>query len=144
LEEAEDALKKVIDLNSEYIGVHSALGCVYLAQSRKNAAFVEVSKEPDESLRLYGLSLVHFAAGKSDEADEALEQLIEKHQNKMAYQIAKIYAYQHRIDKAFEWLDRAFQLHDQGLLGIKIDPFLHNLHNDPRWRAFLKKMNLPL
>jgi hypothetical protein len=26
---------------------------------------------------------------------------------------------------------------------LKVDPFLKNLHGDPRFAAFLKKLNLP-
>ena len=46
-------------------------------------------------------------------------------------------------DEAFQWLDRAYAAHDHGLIGTKVDPLLKNLHNDPRYTALLKKLNLP-
>jgi serine/threonine protein kinase/Tfp pilus assembly protein PilF len=144
LEEAEAAFKIVTELNSEWGGAHARLGCVYLALSKQEAALTEIRKEPNERSRLYGLALVHHAAGKSDESDRALDELIGKYQDGMASQIAAVYAYRRETDKAFEWLDRAYQLHDSGLAYVKIEPLFRNLHADPRWRTFLTKMNLPV
>ncbi len=46
--------------------------------------------------------------------------------------------------KAFEWLERAYKQRDGGLIEMKGDPLLRNLERDPRYAAFLKKMNLPI
>jgi TolB-like protein/Tfp pilus assembly protein PilF len=144
LNEAEEAYKKVIELNPEWTGVYARLGSVFLAQSKNEAALAEVRKERDERWRLYGLALAHHALGNSNETERALTELIEKHQKGMVSQIAAVYAYRGQNDEAFQWLERAYDIHDYGLLGIKIDPLYFNLHRDPRWSKFLKKMNLPL
>ena len=60
-----------------------------------------------------------------------------------AYGIAMIYAFRNQSDKAFEWLDRAYAQRDPGLMATKVEPLLKSLHNDPRFFAFLKKLNLP-
>jgi serine/threonine-protein kinase len=54
-----------------------------------------------------------------------------------------VYAFRGEKDRAFEWLDRAFDLRDEDLYVIKGDPLLKNLEGDPRYKAFLRKMNLP-
>ena len=59
-----------------------------------------------------------------------------------AYPIIQVYAVRRDMDRAFAWLDRAYQQHDVGLLAVKTDPLLRNLSSDPRYKAFLKKMNL--
>ncbi|HSE39146.1 MAG TPA: hypothetical protein VLH08_00150 [Acidobacteriota bacterium] len=84
------------------------------------------------------------ATGKKKEADPTLNEYITKYQNYASVQIAEIYAYRGEVDKAFEWLERAYNLRDGGLSEIKADPLLRKLHNDARWSAFLKKMNLPI
>jgi hypothetical protein len=33
--------------------------------------------------------------------------------------------------------------HDGGLASVKVDPLLRRLRLDPRYKAFLRKMNLP-
>jgi hypothetical protein len=58
-------------------------------------------------------------------------------------EIAEVYSFRNQSDEAFEWLDRAYTQRDDDLIVTKVDPFLKNLHNDPRYAAFLKKLNLP-
>jgi len=43
----------------------------------------------------------------------------------------------------FEWLDRAYAKHQEDVIYTKVDPLLKSLHSDPRFTAFLKKLNLP-
>ncbi len=59
-----------------------------------------------------------------------------------AYQIAEVYAYRGEIDKAFAWMDRAYQQHDRGLLVVKSDWLIKNLRQDPRYTELLNKMHL--
>ena len=107
-------------------------------------ALAEMQKEPEPVWRGYGMALTYHALGKKKEADAALAEYIEKFQNEWAFQVAEIYAYRGETDKAFEWLARAYKQRDGGLAEMKSDPLLRNLHNDPRWPVFLKKMKLPL
>ena len=60
----------------------------------------------------------------------------------MAYQVGDIYAWRGEKDKAFEWLERAYQQRDSGLNGIAYDPLLEGLKSDPRYDALLKKLGL--
>ena len=69
--------------------------------------------------------------------------MVEGPEGDIAYQVARVHAWRGERERAFEWLDRAYARHDLGLRLVKVDPFLRNLHIDPRFTAFLKKMNLP-
>jgi serine/threonine-protein kinase len=60
------------------------------------------------------------------------------------YQIAEVYAWRGERDQAFEWLERCYREHDSGLLLMAFDPLLRDLHADPRWKALLEKMRLPV
>jgi tetratricopeptide (TPR) repeat protein len=49
-------------------------------------------------------------------------------------------------DQAFSWLERANQRHDSELVGIPpitVDPDIKSLRGDSRYKALLRKMNLP-
>jgi hypothetical protein len=46
------------------------------------------------------------------------------------------------LDKAFEWLETAYVERDTGLSYPQVDPFLLDIHNDPRWQPLLVKMGL--
>jgi hypothetical protein len=50
------------------------------------------------------------------------------------------------FDRAFLWLNWAYQQHDPDLVGwppFTVDPDLKSLRGDPRYKAFLHKMKLP-
>jgi hypothetical protein len=72
-----------------------------------------------------------------------LRELIAKYHADSAYEIAKVYAFRNQSDEAFEWLDRAYAQRDPSLMATKVGPLLNSLHNDPRFVALLKKLNLP-
>ena len=143
-QEAEAAIRKALELNPQYPYAHCLLGRINLAQSKPEEALAEMEKEPEPFWRGHGLALAYHASGKKKEADAALADYMKEYQNDAAFQIAEIYAYRGETDKAFEWLERAYKQRDGGLSEMKGDPLLRSLHSDPRWKAFLQKMKLPL
>ena len=42
-----------------------------------------------------------------------------------------------------QWLERAYAQKDGGLIEIVGEPLLKNLGGDPRYKTFLRRMNLP-
>ena len=72
-----------------------------------------------------------------------MRQLIAKYHADSAYEIAEVYAFRNQSDEAFEWLDRAYAQRDPSMMSTKVEPLLNSLHNDPRFAALLKKLNLP-
>jgi serine/threonine protein kinase/tetratricopeptide (TPR) repeat protein len=143
LEEASDGFRKVLKLNPDRANAHALLAEVFLAQSRLPEALAEVEKEKDPYWRLPELSLVYFALGRKSESDECLVKFIGEHQKVSAFQIAQIYAFRGEVNRAFEWLEKAYSQHDGGLFLTKKNPLLQRLNPDPRFAAFLRKMNLP-
>ena len=143
LAEAEQAYRKALELSPQRVFAHARLGLNLLAQDRGDEALDEALREPEEWVRLWALAIVHHAAGHGSEADAALSELIAKHAEDSAYQIASVYAARGETDLAFEWLERAYVQRDPGLSFTKPDPFLRSLHADPRWSAFLRKMGFP-
>lgn len=143
-QEAEAAIRKALELNPQYPGAHFQLGLIYLVQSKTEKALAEMQEEPAEDYRAYGVALAYHALGKRKEADAALEDCIKEFQNSGAFQIAEIFAFRGETDKAFEWIERAYKQRDSVLAVIKGDPMLRNLEHDPRYRAFLQKMKLPV
>jgi TolB-like protein/DNA-binding winged helix-turn-helix (wHTH) protein/lipoprotein NlpI len=143
-EEAEVDFKKTLELNPDLPGYHEGLGFVYLSQGRAQDALAEIEREPMAFLRFQGYAVVYYALDRKKESDTALSELIAKYQMDFAFQIAGVYAFRHEPDQAFEWLERAYVQRDTGLAATKLEPLLKNLHSDPRYIAFLKKLRLPL
>jgi hypothetical protein len=45
-------------------------------------------------------------------------------------------------DAAFEALNRAWEIRDSNLLGLKVDPYLDPLRGDSRYAALVKRLGL--
>ncbi len=93
-------------------------------------------------MRLFPMTLAEHALGHEPKARRALEELVQNYRQSYAYQIALAYAFLGETDNAFEWLERAYRQHDGGMPELKIDPFLKDLHRDPRFDVLLAKMQM--
>jgi TolB-like protein/DNA-binding winged helix-turn-helix (wHTH) protein/Flp pilus assembly protein TadD len=143
LPEAEGALRRALDLNPGYGYVHYILCLVLLERNESEAALVETLKEPSDTARLVGSALAYFKLGRKAESDAALAQLVKLYAPYVPSGIAAVYAYRGESDQAFQWLERAYTQRDALLYRIKFTTEFDNLHDDPRYKAFLKKMRLP-
>jgi TolB-like protein/Tfp pilus assembly protein PilF len=143
-EEALVSSRRAVELEPNAPLVHTWLGLVHLDQGRAEAALAEFDREVIPLWRPYGRALAYHALGRQEEADRALAELIEGWEETMACQIAEVYAFRGETDRAFEWLERAYAQRDSGLAFLNLYPGFGNLHDDPRWKAFLKKMGLPV
>jgi len=59
------------------------------------------------------------------------------------YQVASYCAILDKKDEAFEWLGKAYEAHDSGLVAIKTDSDFDSLHSDSRFANLLRRMKLP-
>jgi len=65
-------------------------------------------------------------------------------QKPAASDIAMAYAMAGDKDKAFEWLDRAYEQREgQEITLLKCEPYFKNLRGDPRFAALLQRMGIP-
>ncbi len=138
--EAEAACRRALELVPQKAGAHSVISVTLLAQDRSEEALAEAVGEPDEASRLWALTIVQHALRNRAGSNETLQQMIDKHTDDAAYQIAEVCATRGEADAAFAWLERAHAQRDGGLSGMKRSRELRSLHSDPRWRVFLKKM----
>ena len=114
-----------------------------LLRGRADEAVQAAEQVPSDAYRLTSLALARYAQGKTQEADAALAELMNRFGTTGAYQVAEVYAFRNDLDRAFDWLEAAYRERDSGLTLITNDPFFANVRGDARWTAFMKKMNLP-
>jgi TolB-like protein/tetratricopeptide (TPR) repeat protein len=141
--EAEQAFRRGLQIAPQWGSGRYFLGEALMLQGHHELALAEFRKESPDDGQLEGSAMVHFAAGRKSESDAALAEAIRHNGTSWPSEIARVYAFRGEKDPAFEWLDRAFALRDEDLYVIKGDPLLKNIEGDPRYIAFLKKMNLP-
>jgi tetratricopeptide (TPR) repeat protein len=107
-------------------------------------ARAEYAKMPaDDYLRLTGEGIVAARAGNRPGAERAIAQLREIYGASTSYQLATIHAQLADQDRAFAELDTAVAMKDPGLVGLRTDPFLDPLRNDPRYTALVRKLKFP-
>jgi len=140
--EAQAEYPRVVELNPAAPWAHAGLGLAYLLEGKFQEAVAATEGEAGEWARLVIVACAQWSQKKIPEADNALATLIKNFPETAAYQIAEAHAYRGEKDKAFEWLERARRQHDGGLPGLRKDPLLTNLYNDPRWNPFLHTMGL--
>jgi adenylate cyclase len=142
LAEAQAAIHRTLEISPTFAFAHYCLGLVLLARGQPEAALAEMMKEGDDGTRLAGSAIFHFARGAKADSDAALGQMLKDHANR-PFEMAGVYAFRGQLDEAFKWLDLAYAQKDPYLYSIKGEPTMKNLEEDPRYKAFLKKMNLP-
>jgi TolB-like protein/Flp pilus assembly protein TadD len=144
LEEAEAAIRRRLEISPNAFG-HYWLGNVLLTRSQPDAALAEMLKVKDEAYRLSGSAMAFFALGRKAESDAALALMVKSQADHDPFHTALVYAFRGESDEAFKWLDRAYAQKGGGnnLAYIKTYTTFRKLEGDPRYKAFLRKMNLP-
>jgi tetratricopeptide (TPR) repeat protein len=97
-----------------------------------------------QALILADLGWAYAVSGRRDKAREVLERLKTRAKSEYIkpYCFARVYSGLGENDKAFEWLNRAYEEHDVALFTIMTDETLENVRSDPRYPQLLKKMKL--
>ncbi len=140
LDEAHRAAAAALAINPRGALMSWLVGTLLLESGRVDEALAAFDKEEIPSLRLQGHVLARHTQGRTQEARAALKTLIDQGADDSAFQIAEAMAYLGDRDGAFEWLERARIQRDPGVSQIQSGPLLRNLHSDPRWQPFLRKM----
>jgi TolB-like protein/Flp pilus assembly protein TadD len=121
-------------------GAHANLGTALLLKGDAQGALAEIEQETSEVWKMIGLPMAYHALGRKADSDAALAALIAKYEKGGPYNIAYDYAFRGEADKAFAWLDKAVEYADSGLGEIVTENLFDNIHADPRWLPFLRKV----
>jgi serine/threonine protein kinase/Flp pilus assembly protein TadD len=137
--------RKTLDLDANFIVPHWYLGLSYVQKSMYKEAIAEFEKAlviaPGNTQALAGLGYTYAVAGRRAEAQRVLDQLNELSKQKYvpAWSRAIIYGSLGQKDKAFEWLQKAYE--ERSIYSLR-DPAYDPLRSDPRFADLLRRMNL--
>jgi tetratricopeptide (TPR) repeat protein len=132
--------RMVLSLSPTRAQSHGEIGMALLLKGEASAALAEIEQEPSEVWRMIGLPMAYHVLGRRADADAALATLIAKYEKDWAYNIAYVHAFRGEADQTFAWLDKAVEYQDPGIGGIVLENLLANIHSDPRWLPFLRKI----
>ncbi|MBV8342824.1 MAG: TIR domain-containing protein [Gammaproteobacteria bacterium] len=144
--EAEKSYRSALELNPSETGVHSSLAYNLWVQGKRAEAVVENERETDEVSRLSAQAFFYQRLGKKEEANRALHSFIEKYGKTRPAGVAGLLGELGNRDAAFQWWERGVREREPAmvyLLSWVRDPDLPGIGKDPRFKALLRKMNLP-
>jgi len=142
-DEAIDLFSKQLELSPNYHWAHSNKGKAYLFKGDAERALIEIKKNPENIFKASSLPVVYHSLGRKAESDAALQTLLSEYgEEGSSYFIATVYSWRGEKDKAFEWLEKAFQAHGIGIAYMLGENLLEPLLEDPRWPVFLEKVGL--
>jgi serine/threonine-protein kinase len=144
LAEAETELRKAVELQPQFSGIHFELVVLAVLRGQPEAAWREAQLETSGVFRDAAIALAQAGRADRAEADAALKVLIDAHGEDFPFRIAGVYAYRKEPDKVFEWLYRAYELHDPRLITLLADPLLRPYQSDARFAALCQRMGLPV
>lgn len=141
-DEAIDVFRELGELNPNAFGSRYYLGTALLLDGKPAAALPLMQDEPLGVYRETGLALVHHSLGNHEESDAALQRLIDRYGDIGAYQVAEVYGWRGEPENAVDWLERAVELYDTGIIMMVGDPLLDSARRQPRFASLLQRLRL--
>jgi TolB-like protein/Flp pilus assembly protein TadD len=142
--------RKMLDLSSR--DAHQVMGLAYEHKGDWQHAIPELQEmvklskdEPQLPQGVADLAHAYAVFGRKQEARQLLAQLMEMSKKRFvpSWAFALINVGLGDKDRAFEWLDKAYDERPSDIMGIKVDPRMQPLRSDPRYRELLLRMGLP-
>ena len=149
-DQAIDQFQKTLELDANFPPPHTFLAAAYeqkgmfeeaIAASQKA---ITVTQGPARILAMAGLGHVYAVSGRKTEARKILAELqrLSEHSYVQATDVALVYAGLDDKDKAFAWLDKAYEEHSFTLSNLKVEPRFDPLRSDPRFADLLRRIGL--
>jgi TolB-like protein/DNA-binding winged helix-turn-helix (wHTH) protein/tetratricopeptide (TPR) repeat protein len=148
-DEAIVQLRSVIEMDPNHYQAYWILGHTYAANKQFDEAIAASQKAVDLSDRTPGalgmLGLAYGLADRKEEANKILNELLKLNESRYVTPAALVNLYIGLGDKdrAFEWLEKAFQEKSNYVAYLKVFPIADPLRSDPRYADLLRRVGLP-
>ncbi len=143
-----EELRKALAMDAGFLGARLVLWWAYIAKGAHEQAITDIKREAEKpgsrTLKKLMLGYAYAAAGNKEEASGILWELEPKlaGEDRLALLSALLFAALDEKDRAFDRLNRAFELRDPGLMFAKVAPWLDPLRSDPRYGELVEKLGL--
>jgi TolB-like protein/DNA-binding winged helix-turn-helix (wHTH) protein/Flp pilus assembly protein TadD len=148
-DEAIAQLRSVVEMDPNHYQAYWTLGHTYAAKGQFEDAIKAAEKAVDLSERVPGalgiLGLAYGLAGRKADANKVLNELLKLNETRYVTPAALVNVYIGLGDKekAFEWLERAYQERSNYLGYLKVFPIVDPLRSDPRFADLIRRIGLP-
>ncbi len=148
-DQAIEQLLATLELDPHFAYADFVLGLVYEAKGEYENALTQYRKARPLLGESQGeltacLGRAYALSGKRDKARKVVDQLkaLSEQGYELRYYIALIYLALGDSDRAFAWLEQAYDVREEGLGLLRIDPMLDTLRVDPRFISLLDRVGL--
>ncbi len=144
-----DQFLEALELDPGYSFAHSMLALAYLDKSSPERALTESLKARTDAPTRPDVTGLHgYVLARAGRKREALATIDELHRragqrDPSPFFVAMIYAGLEDSDRAFDWLEKAFQQRSWELPIIKQSPVFVNLRTDRRYLPLVDRLGLP-
>lgn len=148
-DEAIDQLNRVTGLDPNDYRAHWFLAIAYANDKRFDEAVATSEKAVVLSSRtpsaLGAMGMCYGLAGRKAEANKVLDELLELNRRRYVTPVAlaQIYIGLGDKDRAFAWLEKAYQERSYFMAFLKVIPLADPLRSDPRLDDLLRRMGIP-
>jgi adenylate cyclase len=145
-DDAIEKLSKAVELDPSNGWVRMFLGRAYLFKGMPERAIevmeTAVRLSPDDSYALGYLGYTYAVTGRRADALKILQRIDEMEKHRYVSRFAHVYIYTGLGDKnkAFEWLEKAYQERSDSLAWFRFDPESKSLKSDPRFAPLMHKV----
>jgi eukaryotic-like serine/threonine-protein kinase len=141
--------KRTLELEPTFPESHLWLSKAYWGKGLYQEAITEANKAASYSGRtpryIAGVGYALAVAGKRAEAHNIIDELIRSSKSGYVspFYIAGIHSTLGEQDRAFEWLEKAYQVRDDELTWVNDDRVFDSIRSDPRYADLLRRIGLP-
>lgn len=144
-DEAIEQYKKTLEMDPHFGFAHFFLGLAYIQKGMYEKAISEIQKARILLGRMDivgALGYAYAVSGKRDEAQKLLDELhnLSKMQYVPPIAIAVVYTGLGEKDRAFEWLENAYEERSWHICMLKEEPLFDSLRPDPRSTGLLRRI----
>ena len=143
-----EQIQKVLEMDGDFPMAYFYLGMAYEQKGmfeKSIAAYKRSTELTGGYPGRLGLGHAYAMSGRPQEAEkilDELEQQVRAGKRVRPTSFAIIYAALNDRDKAFEWLEKAYEERYEGVLYLKYQPYYDNLRSDPRYLDLLRRIGL--
>jgi len=155
-DEAIGQLQNTAELNPNNNYARFGLGMAYLQKGMYPEGVANLEKavaidkdDPDELLYVQAVAYAYAVVGRKKEAFKMLRELERQEANGRAVAagwdtgLYPIYFALGQRDKAFAWLEKAYQAKSDSLLYLRCWPEFNRLRSDPRFADLVRRVGIP-
>jgi len=143
-DQAIEELEKALELDPDFFWTHFMLGLAHLLKGDYDSAIAALERGNVPQYRDGHLGHAYAVSGEREKARKLIEglQTGPRAEYLLPYHLAMIHFGLGEKESGFAHLNQACDLRSPQLFWVKVIPQLDGVHDDPRFQAILRRMNL--